>query len=72
MWEYSNLTNNEYEGLSQSVDLQLPQDLTSLNITVWPVMSATGNHQPQSHPTVFSAETVLLQIEAVAVLCCSL
>lgn len=69
-WEYSNLTNNEYEGLSQSVDWQLPpQDLTSLNITVWPVMSATGNNQPQGHPPVFSAETVLLKIVTVALLC---
>lgn len=70
MWQYSNLTNNEYEGLSQSVGSQLPpQYLTSLNITVWPVMSATANHQPQGHPTVFSAEAVLWQIVAVAVLC---
>lgn len=69
MWEYSNLTNNEYEGLSQSADSQLPpQHLTSLNIIAWPVMSATANHQPQGHPTVFSAEAVLLQLVTGAVL----
>lgn len=57
-WEYSNLTDNEYEDLSQSVDSQLPsQDLPSLDITVWPVMSATANHQPQGHPTASLATT---------------
>lgn len=58
MWEYPNLTNNEYEGLSQSAHSQLPpQDLPSLNVTVRSVTSATANHQPQGHPTVSLATT---------------
>lgn len=70
MWEYSNLTNNEYEGLSQSVNLQLPpQNLTTLSITVRPLCQPQPTINLRAIQLFFSAEAVLLQIVAVAVLC---